>query len=99
MDKQKEIAGLEDRIKEFQQTAQESLQKKQNELLEPMVNKAKKAVEDVAKELGYKNVIDSSVGVLLYSDPADDIMAQVKKKMGITDVPTPSPSPSPAPKK
>ena len=75
------------------------MQKKQNELLEPMVNKAKKAVEDVAKELGYKNVIDSSVGVLLYSDPADDIMAQVKKKMGITDVPTPSPSPSPAPKK
>ena len=41
MDKEKEIAGLEDRIKEFQQTAQESLQKKQNELLEPMVNKAK----------------------------------------------------------
>lgn len=42
IDKQKEIADLEERIRNFQNTAQESLQKKQNELLEPMITKAKK---------------------------------------------------------
>jgi outer membrane protein len=86
-DKQKEIAGLEERIKDFQTTAQESLQKKQNELLEPMVAKAKKAIEDVAKENGYRNVIDSSLGVLLYMNPDDDLMPLVKKKMGLVSPP------------
>jgi outer membrane protein len=89
-DKQKEIGDLEERIKAFQQTAQESLQKKQNDLLEPMIEKSKKAIEEVAKENGYKNCIDSSAGVLLYSDPADDIMALVKKKLSITDAANPA---------
>lgn len=83
LDKQKEIADLEERIRNFQSTAQESLQKKQNELLEPMLTKAKKSVEEVAKESGYKYVIDSSQGTLLYSDAADDIMPLVKKKLGL----------------
>ena len=86
-DKQKEIGDLEERIKAFQQTAQESLQKKQNDLLEPMIASAKKSIEDVCKEAGFKNCIDSSAGVLLYTDPADDIMALVKKKMNLTDAP------------
>ncbi len=86
-DKQKEIADLEERIKAFQQTAQESLQKKQNDLLEPMIATAKKAIEEVSKENGYKNCIDSSAGVLLYGDPADDIMALVKKKLNLADAP------------
>lgn len=98
-DKQKEIGDLEERIKAFQQTAQESLQKKQNDLLEPMIATAKKAIEEVAKENGYKNCIDSSSGVLLYSDPADDIMALVKKKLNLTDAPAaPTNDKSDAPK-
>ena len=86
-DKQKEIADLEERIRNFQTTAQESLQKKQNELLEPMLTKAKKSVEEVAKENGYKYVIDSSQGTLLYSEPADDVMPLVKKKLGLNATP------------
>ncbi|HRG60183.1 MAG TPA: OmpH family outer membrane protein [Bacteroidia bacterium] len=86
-DKQKEIADLEERIRNFQTTAQESLQKKQNELLEPMLTKAKKSVEEVAKENSYKYVIDSSQGMLLYAEPSDDIMPLVKKKMGLNATP------------
>jgi len=103
LDKQKELVDLEDRIKQFQQTAQESLQKKQNELLEPMIKKAKKAIEDVAKETGYKQVLDTSSGSVLYSDPADDILNLVKKKLNIgAEVSSPAPggsAPAPAPKK
>jgi outer membrane protein len=93
LDKQKELADLEDRIKAFQQTAQESLQKKQNELLEPMIKKAKKSIEDVAKENGYKQVLDTSSGFVLYSDPADDIMPLVKKKLGLDAAAAPAPAP------
>ena len=86
VDKQREIADLEERIQNFQATAQESLQKKQSELLDPMISKCKKAVEEVAKEAGYKTVIDSSQGILLYADPADDLLPLVKKKLNITAV-------------
>jgi outer membrane protein len=52
-----------------------------------MLAKAKKSVEEVAKENGYKLVIDSSQGTLLYSEPSDDIMALVKKKLGLNATP------------
>lgn len=100
VDKQKELADLEERIRTFQSTAQESLQKKQNELLEPMVKKAKKAIEEVSKEGGYKQVFDTSAGMILYSDPADDIITAVKKKLSIGVVTETPVSPNtPAPKK
>ena len=98
-DKEKEIIDLETRIKNFQQTAQESLQKKEQELLSPMMEKAKKAINDVAKEGGYKYVIDSSVGALLYMDPTEDIMAVVKKKLGIDANATPPKPNTPVPVK
>lgn len=99
LDKQKELADLEERIKNFQQTAQESLQKKQNELLEPMIKKAKKSIEEVAKENGYKQILDTSSGYVLYNDPSDDIMPLVKKKLGLSADAAPSKEAAPAPKK
>ena len=81
--KQKELQDLNERIQTFQNTAQEDWQNKENELLTPIINKAKKGIEDVAKENGYTYVFDTSVGVLLYFEPSDDIMPLVKKKLGI----------------
>ena len=46
-DKIAEITGLEQRIQAFQQNAQQSLQTKEQELLEPILAKARKAIEDV----------------------------------------------------
>lgn len=94
LDKQKEIANLEERIQNFQSTAQESLQQKQSELLEPMIEKCKKAIGEVAKEKGYNVVIDSSQGALLYSEPSDDLMNLVKKKLGVTEAPATAPAPA-----
>lgn len=82
-DKIKEITNLEQRINEFQQTAQQDLQAKEEELLKPLIDKARKAIEDVAKENGYTYIFDSGVGVLLYQKDSDNIMPLVKKKMGL----------------
>ncbi|HET6245515.1 MAG: OmpH family outer membrane protein [Bacteroidetes bacterium] len=81
--KVKEITDLESRIKDFQTTAQEDLQKKENDLLQPMIEKAKAAINEVAKENKYTYVFDSGAGMLLYSPESDDILPLVKKKMGI----------------
>ena len=79
----KEITDLEKRINEFQTTAQTDLQKKEQELLQPVIDKAKEAIDAVAKEGNYTYVLDSSVGVVLYSVPGDDILPLVKAKLGI----------------
>ncbi len=81
--KEKEILDLQRRIQEFQQTAQEELQNKESELTAPVIEKARTAVKDVAKENGYTFIFNSTEGLLLYSETADDIMALVKKKLGL----------------
>lgn len=79
----KEITDLERRIGEFQQTAEADLQKKEQELLQPIIDKAKKAINDVAAENGYTEITDTSLGVVLYFDEKFDILSLVKKKLGI----------------
>ena len=81
--KEKEIQDLQGRIEEFQASAQQELQNKESELTKPIIDKASNAVKEVAKELGYTYVFNSSEGLLLYSDPGDDILPLVKKKLGI----------------
>lgn len=81
--KQRELQDMGTRIEEFQQNAQAQLQARQEELLKPIIDRAKKAIEDVAKENGYTYVFDTSVGALLYQQDSDDIMPLVKKKLGL----------------
>lgn len=79
--KEAEIQQLQKRIEDFRQQASQEYQKKYGELTAPIMDKAKKAIEAVAKEGGYKYVLDTSVGSVLYSEPADDIFVAVKKKL------------------
>jgi outer membrane protein len=82
-DKIQEITNLEERINKFQQTAQKDLQTKEEELLNPVIEKARNAIEEVAKDNGYTYIFDSGVGVLLYQKDSDNIMPLVKKKLGL----------------
>ncbi len=81
--KQKELQDVNQRIQDFQVQAQTDFQKKNNDLTKPINDKAKKAIEKIARMKGYKMVIDSSVGVLLYTEPADDIFNAVKAELGV----------------
>jgi outer membrane protein len=81
--KENEIRDMESRIQEFRAGAEEDLAKKENELLEPIITKVKTAIEEVAKEGSYTYIFDSSAGILLYAKDSEDIMSQVKKKLGL----------------
>ena len=82
-DKIAEITGLEQRIQAFQQNAQQSLQTKEQELLEPILIKARKAIEDVATEGNFTYIFDKSIGSILYAKESENIMSLVKKKLGL----------------
>lgn len=81
--KQKELQDMQTRIQEFQQSAQENVRKKEGELLKPIIEKAKTAISQVAKESGYSYIFDSSVAGFLYKPEGDNALAAVKKKLGI----------------
>lgn len=81
--KVKEITDLERRIQEFQGQAQGEIQKKEQELLAPIIEKARKAIDAVATEKGYTYVFDNSTGVLLFAKDSEDIIADVKAKLGL----------------
>jgi outer membrane protein len=81
--KQDELNQLNQRIQNFQQQAQVSLQRFNDSITRPIITKAKNAVNAVAKEHGYKLIIDSSSGILLYSEEGDDVFALVAEKLGI----------------
>ena len=82
-DKVAEITGLEQRIQSFQQNAQQSLQTKEQELLEPILSKARKAIEDVANEGGFTYIFDRSSGNILFAKESENVIALVKKKLGL----------------
>lgn len=81
--KQRELQDIQARIEAFQSSAEEDLQKKQTELLQPIIDKAKAAIEKVAKANDYTYIFDAGLGVLLYTDPTDDIMPLVKAELGL----------------
>lgn len=81
--KEQEITDLNQRINTYRQNAEELLQAKEKELLQPIIDRAKQAITDVAKENGYTYIFDTSAGTLLYQPESDDIMALVKKKLGL----------------
>ena len=82
-DKIAEITNLEQRIQSFQQNAQNALQKKEQELLEPILEKARTAIEDVAKKGKFTYIFNSSMGSILYADENENVMSLVKKKLGL----------------
>lgn len=81
-----ELATLqqeEQKLAEFQSQSQGQIQNKQAELLQPILEKVQKAIDEVADEKGYQMVFDASQGVILYADDNTDISAQVKAKLGL----------------
>lgn len=81
--KEKELQDLYQRIQDYQTNAQQEISKKSDALAKPIYEKANKAIAEVAKANGYRYVMDTSNGILIYKEDSDDIMALVKKKLGI----------------
>lgn len=79
-----ELQKMNQNIQGFYQTAQEDMKTKQQELTEPIIEKARKAVETVGKEQGLLYVFDVSKGEVLYMGAQSlDLFPIVAKKLGI----------------
>lgn len=82
--KTKELQDLQTRIETTQQSAQEKIQMKKQDLYTPILEKADKAIKDVAKEKNYDYIFDvNSQNGIVFSKDEYDITNLVKTKMGI----------------
>lgn len=79
-----EIQALEQRVSLVKQNAQESIQKKQEALLAPIIDQVKKAIKEVGDENGFMYIFDLSVPATVYqSSKSIDITPLLKKKLNI----------------
>lgn len=84
--KLRELQDLEGRIGQYRQAAQQDLQRKYQELLTPIQEKAKSAIDQATKEGGFLAVFDMASGAIIAFDEANlaDISSAVKAILGIT---------------
>jgi outer membrane protein len=82
--KEKEIQDTDQRIRNFQQLAQQNLQQKEQQLLQPIIEKAQKAIDAVGAENNLIYIFDVSTKVVIYhSDKSIDCAPLVKTKLGV----------------
>ena len=77
-----EVGGMEQSIRQYQGQAQQDLAKKESELLKPIYEKAKTAIEAVAATQGFDYVLDSMSGQGVIVASGKDLLAEVKKHLG-----------------
>lgn len=85
-DKEDELTALQKSIQTFQGEAQNSVTKKQTELLQPLFQKIGQAIEEVAKENNYDFIFSpgaQGVDILLYAKKEKNMTNLVLAKLGI----------------
>ena len=80
--RQQELQEMQQRIQLFYQTAEQDIQKKQQELLAPVHEKMAKAIKAVGEREHYTYIFDSAAMVHIGNDAIDATPA-VKKELGI----------------
>jgi outer membrane protein len=82
---------LED-LQNWQSSAQQMFEAKQNSLLQPVYEKVMTAINDVAKEKGYTYIYNREA--LLVAPPGDDILQHVADKLKVKLPPPATPKPA-----
>jgi outer membrane protein len=77
--RQTEVQDMVKRINDFKESAQNDLQKKEGDLMKPILEKVKASISKVGKAKGFQYVLNAAE-LLLLDGP--DLTADVKKDLG-----------------
>ncbi len=92
--REKELISLQQRIQETQVALQQDLQKQQNDLIRPIIEKLNTTIQKIGKDGGFIYIFDVSNGAVTYFDTTQsiDVTELVKKelKIGVSNVATPA---------
>jgi outer membrane protein len=79
--KRNDLIALYQKVQGWNQTMQQMIQQKSQDLIGPIRTKASDAIKATAKENGFTYVLESAA--VLVGPPGDDILPLVKKKLNI----------------
>jgi outer membrane protein len=80
-DAAKQRTGFLEELQNWQSSAQQMFEAKQNSLLQPVYTKVINAINEVAKEKGYGYIYSREA--LIVAPPADDILPMVAEKLKV----------------
>lgn len=78
-----EVQGMQSNIQAFNQQAMQDLQKKEVDILQPILDKARQAIQKVARAQGIQYVMDATPGGGMLLADGKDLLVDVKKELGI----------------
>jgi outer membrane protein len=82
--KEEELGQYQQRTQQFQENASQELRQKQEEFMQPIADKIKKAVNDLGKDNGFIYIFDLASNAIQYhSADSQDITPLLKTKLGI----------------
>jgi outer membrane protein len=82
--KASEVQELQMRLQNYSQTAQQDMQQQSAVIMQPVMEKARGAIDEVAREHGLIYVFDISQGNPIYtSEESLDMLPLVKAKLGV----------------
>lgn len=77
-----DLQGLEQKIMEFRNNAQQDLQRQQEQLMAPIQQKIMTAIQSVGSEGGFTFIFENGASLFTGKDVVD-VTAQVKAKLGV----------------
>ncbi len=81
--KERELQSLQERIMEFQESAQQDIMDQEARLLNPIIEQARNAIEKVGRDNGFTYIFDTSGGSLLFWERGENIMPLVRAELGL----------------
>ncbi|MDC8005735.1 OmpH family outer membrane protein [Aureisphaera galaxeae] len=78
-----EVQGMQKNINDYRQQALQDLQKKEVDLLKPVLEKARTAIQKVARAQGFQYVLDSAQGNGVILADGTDLLSSVKQELKI----------------
>lgn len=80
----KEMRSMQQKIMQYRKNAQKQLRKKENKLIQPIIKRAKKAIEKVANRMGFDYVFNSAKGASnIIMANGYNLLPDVKEELGI----------------
>jgi len=80
--KEQDITQDQQGLEQFYATVQQELAMLEQSLLEPMIERARTAIEEVGAEEGFTYIFDTSTGATVYNG-GEDVLGLVKAKLGL----------------
>lgn len=83
---EQELFAQRQKLAQFQQSISLKVEEKRRELLKPIIEESKVAIDKIAKAQGYDIVIDSSIfSAVLYAEDTVDLTKAIMAELGITE--------------